>query len=276
MEFPIKEIHPTEMCSKSSTTHSDSQEQEETWFTGTLMRSDPTAEKYYYRLSKFHNSITYEETGFNQRFRYNNSVAIRLSEFFPRKWLNEISNTFRITPGEQLGVRCEEDRYSLYLAFIDILLIFRGLTLLDSTLDEINKSLGLNITKNKLRTIRLRLLTLYPSIKQKWCHLRSRTPAKILISTLIKVLNQEFKFDTDSEEDIYKIKHKALEYGYCLSRMKRITRMKRPETWARALCVKACRDTLNRCSSENFPNLTTKDYEVVENKRWQLDKLLKE
>lgn len=275
MESPFKEIKQEDKFNKVSNSHTNSQEQEETWFSGTLMDLDPNDAKYYYRLSKIHNNITYEETGFNQRFRLNNLVAIRLAEFFPRKWLNEISNTFRSTPGEHLGVKTEEDRYLLYLGFIDILLILRGLTLLDSTLEEINKSCAINIKKNNLRTIRLRLLNLYPSLKEKWCKVRAKTPAKVLISTLLKVLNQEFVFDTESEKEIYKVKHKALEYGYSLSKMDRTVRMKRPETWARALCVKAHRDILNYSTSDNFPKLTRKDYEVIENKRWQLDKILK-
>ena len=275
MEPPFKEIKQEDKFNRVLNSHTNSQEQEETWFSGTLMELDPNDAKYYYRLSKIHNNITYEETGFNQRFKLNNLVAIRLAEFFPKKWLNEISNTFRSTPGEQLGVKTEEDRYLLYLGFIDILLILRGLTLLDSTLEEISKFCAINIKKNNLRTIRLRLLNLYPSLKDKWCKVRAKTPAKVLISTLLKVLNQEFVFDTESEKEIYKVKHKALEYGYSLSRMDRTVRMKRPETWARALCVKAHRDVLNYSTSDNFPNLTRKNYEVVENKRWQLDKILK-
>ncbi len=56
--------------------------------------------------------------------------------------------------------------------------------------------------------------------------------------------------------------------------MDRITRMKRPETWARAVGIKACKDILNHCSSDFFPALSFKAFEIIENKRWQLDKIL--
>ncbi len=255
-----------------------SQERLESWFAGTLIRINKNEiandKRYFFRLANYHNQITQEETGFDQRFKANNTIALRLAEFYPLKWLNEISNAFRDTKTNKIGLRYGEDRIYAYLAYIDLLLIFRGMTILDSTLAEISRSLGVTLTRNKLRTYRLKLLRIYPALKQKWLTLRAQIPAKILLATVIHIMNNELAYPTCSHKEIFQIKHKALEYGQRLSNMERVKRMKSYEMWCRAICLKAFRDVFPHCSTEIFPSLTPSTFAVVENKRWQLDKLL--
>jgi hypothetical protein len=250
------------------------QEREEHWFLGTLIQFNSKVPSHFYRLKNLHNCITHNETGCDNRFQINQNIASRLAEFFPLKWLDVITNTFKKTNAKELSLRLEEDRLYAYLAYIDLLLIFRGLNLLDSTLEEINKALGVNLNKNKLRTWRLNLLKLYPDLRDKWRRVRSETPSRTLIATLIRVLNSEMNFENYSERDIFEIKHQTLKYGQKFASLDRITRIKRIETWARALCLKAVRDVKLSYSIDIFRNLPEKEFVVLENKRWQLDKIL--
>ena len=256
-----------------SSSDQQSQERCESWFDGTLMQTERKTGSQFCRLARRHNQITHEETGFNLRFRTNNAIAMRLAEFYPLKWLNEISDVFRNTKPIKIGLRYNEDRIYAYLAYIDLLLIFRGLTILDSTLTEISKSLGVKLSRQKLRTYRLKLLRIYPDLKRKWLILRVHTPAKILLASAIQIMNNELVFPTSSHEEIFRIKQKALEYTKRLANMERIKHMKCPEVWARALCLKAFRELYPCCSSEIFRSLNLSSFALVENKRWQLDKL---
>jgi hypothetical protein len=251
-----------------------SQERLESWFDGTLMQMERKTGSQFYRLARRHNQITQEETGFNLRFQANNTIAMRLAEFYPLKWLNEISNVFRNTKPSKIGLRYSEDRIYAYLAYIDLLLIFRDLTILDSTLVEISESLGVKLSRQKLRTYRLKLLRVYPNLKKKWLALRAQTPAKTLIASVIRVMNDEIVFPMCSQEEIFSIKQKALEYTKRLANMERIKYMKCPESWARALCLKAYREFFPSCSVEIFLSLDDCSFSGLENKRWQLDNLL--
>jgi hypothetical protein len=274
MGFQSNEIEDTQE-SVDYRTFSDQQSQErwESWFEGTLMRMDKKAGSDFYRLVRHHNQITREETGFNLRFRANNAIARRLAEFYPLKWLNEISNVLRSTKPSKIVLRYNEDRIYAYLAYIDLLLIFRGLTILDSTLVEISESLGIELSRQKIRTYRLKLLRIYPDLKQKWLTLRAHTPAKTLLASVIRIMNNELFFPTSSHKEIFSIKQKTLEYAKRLTDMERIRHMKCPESWAYALCLKAYREFYPKCSKEIFRSLNSCSFDTLENKRWQLDKL---
>ncbi len=252
----------------------NAQEREEHWFLGTLIQFNNKVPSHFYRLKNIHNCITHDETGCDNRFQMNHNIAGRLAEFFPLKWLDVITNTFKKTSAKELCVRLEEDRLYAYLAYIDLLLIFRGLTLLDSTLEEINKALGVNLNKHKLRTWRMNLLKLYPDLRDKWRSVRSETPSRTLISTLIRILNSEMNFANYSDREIFEIKHQTLLYGQEFASLERITRIKRIETWAKALCLKAVRDVNLNYSNHLFSHISVKEFTVLENKRWQLDKIL--
>ncbi len=250
------------------------QDREDCWFLGTLIDFNKRVPSHFYRLKNIHNCITHEETGCDVRFQTNNNIACRLAEFFPLKWLNMITNCFKNTKAKELGVRQEDDRLYAYLAYIDLLLIFRGLKLLDSTLEEINTSLDVNLSKHRLRTWRLNLLKIYPDLRHKWKSVRSITPARTFLSTLIKVLNTEMNLQIYSTKEMFEIKHQALIYAQEFVKMDRIMRIKRIETWVRAICLKSVRDNNLNYTGDLFPNLPVKTFEVLENKRWQLDKIL--
>ncbi len=50
--------------------------------------------------------------------------------------------------------------------------------------------------------------------------------------------------------------------------------VKNVEVWAYAICLKALKDCCPKYSCYAFPNHSLKVQKVIENKRWQLDKLL--
>ena len=252
----------------------ETQEREDSWFLGSLIQIHDRVPSTFYRLRNVHNCITHEETGCDNRFRTNSMIASRLSEFFPIKWLDSITTTFKNTEAKELGVRQDEDRLYAYLAYIDLLLVFRGLILLDSTLEEINTSLNVKLTKHKLRTWRLNLLKIYPDLRNKWRNTRAKTPARAFLSTLLRVINTEIHFGNFSERDIFDIKHLALYYAHEFTEMDRVTRIKRMETWVRAICLKSIRDNNIKYTCQLFPKLTDKEFDVIENKRWRLDKIL--
>ena len=80
-------VQPTYDCFNSS-------EQYDTWFLGSLMRSQKPQYDFI-RLSNLHNRITHEETKFDHRLQSNMCLASQLSEFFPFNWLVEITSVFR-------------------------------------------------------------------------------------------------------------------------------------------------------------------------------------
>ncbi|MHA1994789.1 MAG: hypothetical protein ACW97Z_09630 [Candidatus Hodarchaeales archaeon] len=250
------------------------QEREASWFLGSLIQFNNRVPSHFYRMRNIHNCITHEETGCDNRFHANDNIASRLVEFFPLKWLDNITNTFKNTKANELGVRQDEDRLYAYLAYIDLLLMFRGLILLDSTLEEINNTLDMKLTKHKLRTWRLNLLKIYPDLRKKWRSVRAKSPSRALLSTTIRVMNTEMNFDSYSQREIFDIKHQTLQYAQQFAVMERVTRIKRMETWVRALCLKAIRDSDITYTNQIFPSLSLKEFDVLENKRWQLDKIL--
>lgn len=256
-------------------------ERPECWFAGTIMGvngrngSEGYFDRYFYRLAHRHNQITQEETGFNQRFKANNSIALRLAEFFPLKWLNEISNIFRETDPSKIGLRYEEGLIYAYLAYIDLLLIFRGETIRDSTLEEISQSLGVELKKDIIRSYRLKLLRIFPELKQKWLTIRRQTPSKVLFATVIYIMNNELVFPDCSSEIIFQIKHRALEHTKQLIQHRCIKHIKKPETWARALCLLAINDFFPSArASEVFPHISIKLAYSLSNRSWKIEQLL--
>ena len=271
MGFPIKTPNSSPQFDTEKVSDGDSKEYESLWFSGTLMRSDPSHSRYFYRLAHLHNRIVSQETGNDSRFNANTEISRRLAEFFPLKWLTEITTIFRDT--SKLTFRYNEDRVVAYLAYIELILVFRGLTLLDSTVEEISHSLSLEITKDQIRSMKMKLLNIFPNLKEKYIKISPITPRKVLFGTVIRVMNNEVNFNTCSRKEIFKIKHTSLDYCQLFCKTDRIRRIKRPETWARAICLKAFRDTVSNYSCMTFPNLSSEEFKVIENKRWQLDKL---
>lgn len=277
MGFPNKIPDKSPQFDTEKSSDSESKEYENLWFTGTLMRTNPSHSKYFYRLAHIHNRIVAQETGNDSRFNANTEISRRLAEFFPLKWLNEITVIFRDTDPSKLTFKYKANRVLAYLAYIDLILVFRGLTLLDSTLEEIRQSLSLQrkeISKDQIRSMKMKLLNIYPELKERYIKISSLNPRKVMFGTVIRVMNNEVCFNMCTREEIFEIKHKSLDYCKLLSNTDRVRRIKRPETWARAICLKAFRDTMSNYSCMIFPDLSTDEFKVIENKRWQLDKLL--
>ncbi|MFW9903441.1 MAG: hypothetical protein ACFFFH_03850 [Candidatus Thorarchaeota archaeon] len=251
-----------------------SQEQVDTWFLGSLLRVN-SPQKEFHRLSTIHNRITHEETKFDDRFQSNMRVASQLGEFFPFRWLIEITSVFRNTKSTTLGIKSLKDRVCSYLGFIELYLTFRGLTILDSTLDEINSFFDVIITKNDVRSWKLKILRIYPKLRKQWIQIRAQTHQSTLVSTVVRIMNKEMELDdTFSKEKVFMTKQACLRIAREFISTEKARFIKKPEVWARAICVKAVREVFSDQSSFPFPHLAIKTQKVIENKRWQLDQVI--
>lgn len=258
--------------------HSDhyytSDEQINTWFLGSIMQRKKSLEKKYERISLVHNRITHEQTNFDERYRANNRIASQLSEFFPKKWLLEITAAFRKLSSKQIGLTSEEDRICSYLGFIELYLTFRGLTLLESTLKEINRSLYANLNKNDVRRWKLKLLRMIPELRDNWKKIRAQNHQTAIIVSVVQIMNQELHLTKYTKNEIFEIKKTALTIARTFALQPKTRYIKNIETWARAICIKSLRQCKPKYPCLAFPRLSPKTHKVIENKRWQLDKLL--
>ncbi|MFX0150023.1 MAG: hypothetical protein ACFFAJ_04525, partial [Candidatus Hodarchaeota archaeon] len=221
--------------------YSVTEEQEENWFLGSLINIRGAYYKDYKRLATLHNRITHEETKFDDRFQSNRLIAAKLVEFFPLKWLTEITLVFQRIEARQLGIKTYKDRVASYLSYIELYLTFRRLTLHDSTLAEINKSLEVSITKSEVRSWKLKLLRIIPGLKEEWIRVRYQSHQAVIISTVVQIMNLELNLDKCSKEIIFKIKQEVIRFARVFAKTSRAKHIKKPEMWARAICLKALR-----------------------------------
>ncbi|MFX0207437.1 MAG: hypothetical protein ACFFDT_15720 [Candidatus Hodarchaeota archaeon] len=273
MKIPTNLSDRSLVSKQPSDDHSVSCEQHETWFLGSLMRVKKP-QRDFRRLSSLHNQITHEETNFDERIQVNWRVASQLSEFFPLKWLVEITTQFRKLDSTKLGIKTFQDRVCSYLGYIELYLTFRGLTLLDSTLVEINNFLDINISKNDVRTWKSKLLRITPGLQEQWIKIRAKTHQTAIMSTVVQVMNRELVLANCTKEEVFKVKQSALLLARKFVETKNARHVKKPEVWAYAICTKALLETLLCYESVAFPHLSLKTRKVIENKRWQLDKLI--
>ena len=257
----------------SQNTYPTSNEQEDTWFLGSLMRFPKAVRNNHTRLAAIHNRITHEETKFDNRYQTNRLVAAQLGEFFPLKWLSEITAVFRRIEARKLGIKTYKDRVASYLGYIELYLTFRGLALLESTLAEIKKSFRVRITKNEVRSWKWKLLRVIPGLKEEWIKIRVLAHQTAIVSTVIQVMNQELTLTNCTKEDIFQIKQEALKLARQFVGTSTGKHIKNPEVWARAICLKALRTISPDYSFVPFPHLSSKTISVIQNKRWQLDKI---
>lgn len=192
-------------------------------------KSHPTSNE---QKGALHN---HEETKTDDRSQANRLLTTQLGEFFPLKWLVEITGIFQQI--KELGVKTYTDRVAAYLGYIEVCLTFRGLVLLNSTLVEITKSLGVKITKPEVRCWRVKLLRSIPRLKAKWVQIRTQTHQTALVSTVIQVMNQEFTLTKYTQEEIFQIKQEVLRLAQKYAVLAK--HIKKPEEWARAICLKA-------------------------------------
>jgi hypothetical protein len=275
MESPSKLVERQFEGKSQSDDFRVSREQHETWFLGSLMRERSyNLPKSYSRLSTLHNQITHEETNFDDRFQINMRIVSQLSEFFPLKWLLEITSIFRKRDIINLRINSYEDRVSSYLGYIELYLTFRGLTLLDSTLMEINRYLHVDINKNDVRAWKLKLIRIIPGLQDRWVKIRARNHQAAIISTVVHIMNKDLELKDCTKEEVFRVKQTALIIARKFIKTDKARYVKKPEVWARAIITKAVYQTLKNYPSFAFPHLSTNIRKVIENKRWQLDRLI--
>ncbi|MHA1228651.1 MAG: hypothetical protein ACTSPV_18150, partial [Candidatus Hodarchaeales archaeon] len=221
-----------------------------------------------------HNQITRENTEYSERFEKNKKIASILSQFFPHKWLMEITKTFKEKPELNSNKRNIEDNLASFLGFIEIYLNFRNLTILESTIDEINSQFKIKLEKILIRHWKIKILRTFPELKKAYLKNFKSTHDSLFIGTVIKIMNEEMQLQGFSKKDVFKIKHRCLNFARELIKLGKTDRMKNHEIWARALCIKAFKDIFPNYSTQIFPSLEKKRLKITENKRWQLDTLL--
>lgn len=253
-------------------------EDELSWFNGSLIPSGdvnltqyPALRKQFRRLSNFHNRITHDFTNFDERFVSNRAVAYQLSEFFPRKWMTEI---LRILKHTKFPITCPQDRYIQVLGFIELFLNFLFQKILHSTLDEINHSYDLSIQMNDIRSFKIQILRKIPELREKYLKSRSKTQRAAFVATVILVMNKEMVPSNDwSKHEIFLVKKNCITLAQQFTTFKRSKYIKKGETWARALILKAVREFKEGYPIDLlFPSFDEKRHKVIENKRWYLDK----
>ena len=272
-----KEIDPDRFDNNTSyDDFSPKNEQYDTWFLGSLMRDNVSPANVYNRLSKIHNGITHDETNFDECMLRNRHIASILSEFFPLKWLLETTSVIRKVGPTKLSIKTFKDRVCFYLGFIELYLTFRGLTLLDSTLDEINESFAVDITKNQIRTWKIKLLRIIPELREQWIKIRSQTHQSVIFSTVVQVMNRELVLTGCSKEEIFQIKHECLRITREFIATPKANHIKKPEVWARAICLKAFREILPEKTLFPFLHLPANTQKVIETKKWKIGRALTE
>ncbi|MHA2226766.1 MAG: hypothetical protein ACXAC8_16255 [Candidatus Hodarchaeales archaeon] len=251
-----------------------SAEQIETWFLGSLIRDKQFPSLHFKRLANLHNRITHKETHYDERTQVNTRIASQLGEFFPLKWLTEITASFREMNASKLGIKSYEDRVGCYLGYIDLYLIFRGLTLLDSTLQEINTTLNISLTQSNVRSWKLKLIRLIPNVQESWVKIRKQNRQIAFVSTVIQVMNRELILQDYTGDEIFQIKSACIQYAKKFVQTNKARFVKKMEVWAQAICLKAIRIINHPSAPFPFPHLPDKTRKVLIQKRWQLDQLL--
>ena len=253
-----------------------SDEQVEIWFLGSLMRDKTKSFDFfdYSRLAHLHNRITHDATDYDDRYQTNILVASQLAEFSPYKWLLEITSSLRRGDSRQVCVKNHKDRICCYLGYIELYLTFRGLTLLDSTLFEINTSQNMAISKNEVHHWKLKLLRIILGLREQWVKVRAHTHQTALFSTVVYVMNKELDLKDCSKEENFLIKHACLRIARKFIPSEKARHIKKPEVWARAICFKAVHDTFSDAPFFPFPHLSSNPQKVLENKKWQLDQVV--
>ena len=253
-------------------------EQSDFWFLGSLMlfglKTQGKDGLKYSRMASIHNKITHKETNFDERFQANMRVGSQLSEFFPKKWLGEITAAIRNVNAKKIGLTSEDDRYAMYLGYIELYLAFRGLSLLESTLDEINKTLRIDISMCKVRKWKLKLVRLIPGLLENYKTIAKKTQRTSLVSTVVHVMNKELCLHDSTKKETFMIKQKALQIAKNFSLSQKARHIKKPEVWARAICYKAIKEIAPSFTDFPFPNKLLSTRKVIENKKWLLDQIV--
>lgn len=87
-------------------------------------------------------------------------------------------------------------------------------------------------------------------------------------------MNHELVLTNCSKEQIFRIKQACLLIAKASIPTQKASRIKKPEIWARTICIRAVRDTLPNYSSFPFPRLPPNTRKVLTNKLWQLNQVL--
>ncbi|MHA1974522.1 MAG: hypothetical protein ACTSW1_16100 [Candidatus Hodarchaeales archaeon] len=177
-----------------------------------------------------------------------------LSQFYPRDWLAEITSLLKACPKFDLIHDNNSDWFSLYLAFIELFLNFRGLSISTSTLQDIAMCSHVSISEYRISFWRLKILQSFPDFQRRLLLNFHDIFDALFIKILFKVLNEEFCCQNFSSKEVFLFRH------YCLSLAKSFLALglssclDDPVFWARTLCSKALMNL--------FPNISFSDNDL--------------
>ncbi|MHA2244485.1 MAG: hypothetical protein ACXADY_05910 [Candidatus Hodarchaeales archaeon] len=120
----------------------------------------------------------------------------------------------------------------------------------------------------------MRLIRVIPGLRSQWVKIRSKTHQTSLFSTVVQVMNRELVLTGCSKEEIFHIKHECLRIARDFIATPEANHIKKPEVWARGICLKAFRDLLPDHPLFPFLHLPANTQKVIENKRWSIGRVL--
>jgi hypothetical protein len=185
-----------------------------------------------------HNSTSSSNINtFNTEFQIEGKISLKLMEYFPIKWVNDINSTIKALRYKRFGIKSDKDIIYLYLGFIELYLNFRGLALLDSTLIDIKLFFKLDIRENSVKNWKMKLIRLVPGLREKWFEFKSNQFQSAIFSNIIFILNKSLTECT--QEELFHTKQKALSIARDLCNSTSSLYTRDPETLANEICFQA-------------------------------------
>lgn len=182
-----------------------------------------------------HNSTSSSNIdSFNTGFQIEEKISLKLMEYFPIKWINDINSTIKTLGYKRFGIKSDKDIICLFLGLIELYLNFRGLTILDSTLIEIKMSFKLDIREKSVKNWKMKLIRLVPGLREKWFDFKSNQFQSAIFSNIILILNKSLTEFT--QEELFHTKQRALSIARDLCNSTGSLYTKDPETLADEIC----------------------------------------
>ncbi|MFX1513976.1 MAG: hypothetical protein ACFFCQ_15460 [Promethearchaeota archaeon] len=275
----IQFVQPSNEISEQST-------RSERWFNGTVMNESST--KKYPGISQkhaiIHNRILRRTTEFSPSRKDTNRVSTHLSQFFSQSILDKIVNMIHSARYCHHFSK-EQDRASLLLAFISLILKSRRQYLRNEIVEEINRKTGYSITQKDIRKW-------YKWIREYNCdffriHFSKRRPGADPVAFMDCLINKmtELSLNGTSKENqqlIYQIHKRVLEIGkkFCTYKSPKGIKFKdfkflKPvgfETWTMAIIAQAYAEITGK---RGIPfELEQKKKNYISQQRCHLRKLL--
>jgi len=161
-------------------------------------------------------------------------ISLKLMEYFPIKWINDINSTIKTLGSKRFGLKSVADIISLYLGFIELNLTLRGLTLSASTLTDIKSFFEIDITEKSVKIWKMKIIQIVPELKKNWFKFKSNQFQSAIFANIILILNRSLTECT--QEELFHTKQRALSIARDLCKSAGNMHTRDPETLANEIC----------------------------------------